>query len=548
MKRYIIPVFALILFQMVSCNKEQLSDSEPNTDLGALHVTFSDGSGYFNPVRSTPYGDTIVFEFPTHFPLDSENVMDLSNMVLNSVAPSRVEVVGQTSNSVDLSKQVSIVIHKGSGQTSRHIVKGIIKKSAIAELLSFSLPDINLQGYVKGNIVNLIAGGVDLSNLTPAATLSSRASIIPALDIPQDFTSPVEYTVVAEDGVTIQKYSVQQATPNKVENGIRTGSGRLLWTKSLSELGIDPVNHMTTSITVSTDKLVVNTREQRNTVINRFSGNVVGQMEMGGIAQEAFQNFFVTSDKHGRLLMSNLVTAAGNKLAIYKWTDVQDVDPIKIIDWTLDAAWQVGRKMSVVGDLDQSAAIYLAASNSGNTVLRWMVRNGQVVSQVPEKLRFPGTTNWTLMADVVPLGYDEDDPIIITGSPGNVSYWNVADNTILGQLQAASLGLQLNTALDAVEFNTNRYVSFGNVEDIRGEFFLYDVTHPENLSASPTSSLFQQSLAFRTGWLPSNSNGNRTSDVVLKASDDGYKMHMYCILTNGSIAAYEFDCIDFNSL
>ncbi|MBD1420340.1 DUF5018 domain-containing protein [Sphingobacterium chuzhouense] len=537
---------ALLICQFLSCSKEEVNYAESEKDPGAIYITFLDGKGFFNPKNSTPYKDTIFFEFPTHFPMDSENPLDITKLVLATRDPSRIEIVGQSTSIVDLSKEIPVIIHRGDGKSSKHIVKGVIKKSVEAELLSFSLPGMNIEGYIQGNKINLIAGGADLANLVPKILISNKASIFPTLDVPQDFNSPVVYEVTAQDGVTKKTYTVQFANPSKIPLGIRANSGRLLWTKTLGELGIDPVNHMTTSIAVSDQHLIVNTREQPNKIINRFNGTLIGQMTMGGITQENFQNFFLTADQKGQLLISNLVTARGNSLAIYKWKNSLDGNPIKIISWTMDEAWQVGRKMSIAGDLEGDALIYLAASNSGRTILRWTVRNGRIVSQEPEKIIFPGSTAWTLMADVAPLGNQADDPLIVTGQPGNISYWDFKNNTILTELPASRLGLENNNALDFAAFNNAHYVSFGKVGDRDGQFYLFDVTQPDNLSL--VGEPLEQLLAFRTTDLVSNSNGNRTSDVVLNVSDDGYKLYMYCLLTNGSVTAYEFDCIDFNTL
>lgn len=541
-------MFFVLLCTLASCKREEQSLTDQYKDLGSIYITLPNGEGYFNPVGSTPYDESIVFEFPTHFPLDSDDEFSLAGMRINTNSPSRVEVIGQKDNIVDMSKEFQIVIHKGNGESSKHTVKSIIKESSEAELLSFSLPTMNLEGYVRGQLISLIAGGADLSNLTPQVLVSKRATIHPLPTTPQNFNNPVEYTVTAQDGVTTKKYTVKFATPGKVSNGIRLGSARQIWTKTLTELGIDATNHMTTSIAVSKGDLIVNTREKRNKIINRFNGALIGEMVMGDIATETFQNFFITSDSKGQLLMSNLVAAAGNSLAIYKWKNSSDSNPKKLINWTMAAAWNVGRKMSVIGDLDKSAVIYLAASNSGNTVLRWKITNGVAESQIPEALTFPGATSWTQMADVAPTSTDLSAPIFITGHPGNISYWDQIAQRAAYVFPNTNLNLIHNNALDFVEFNQARYISFGRVEDKFGEFYLFNVTDPSHLEVETSNPLFKDYLVLRTSDLITNSNGNRTSDVVMKVSDDGYKLHMYCLLTNGVVVAYEFDCIDFDTL
>ena len=49
--------------------------------------------------------------------------------------------------------------------------------------------------------------GTDIKNLTPTIAVSAGAKVLPASGVSQDFTNPVTYTVIAEDG-SIQNYVV----------------------------------------------------------------------------------------------------------------------------------------------------------------------------------------------------------------------------------------------------------------------------------------------------------------------------------------------------
>lgn len=56
-------------------------------------------------------------------------------------------------------------------------------------------------------ITATVPNGTDVTALVPTIVVSEKATISPATAIAQNFTSPVEYTVTAEDGTT-QKYTV----------------------------------------------------------------------------------------------------------------------------------------------------------------------------------------------------------------------------------------------------------------------------------------------------------------------------------------------------
>ena len=56
-------------------------------------------------------------------------------------------------------------------------------------------------------ITLIVPNGTDVTALVPTIVVSEKATISPATAVTQNFTSPVEYTVTAEDGTT-QKYTV----------------------------------------------------------------------------------------------------------------------------------------------------------------------------------------------------------------------------------------------------------------------------------------------------------------------------------------------------
>lgn len=84
-------------------------------------------------------------------------------------------------------------------------------KSSSKDIISFNLPleqevvgQIDLSAYTVSLTVPY---GTDLTNLTPAISISDMAIITPMSGIPQDFSSPVIYQVTAQDGST-QNYTV----------------------------------------------------------------------------------------------------------------------------------------------------------------------------------------------------------------------------------------------------------------------------------------------------------------------------------------------------
>ena len=63
-------------------------------------------------------------------------------------------------------------------------------------------------------------------------------ALSPDPSLPQDFSKPVEYTVMAHDGST-QKYTVQILIPDKIPYGLRKESAKQLFSIRLSDIGIN---------------------------------------------------------------------------------------------------------------------------------------------------------------------------------------------------------------------------------------------------------------------------------------------------------------------
>jgi hypothetical protein len=91
--------------------------------------------------------------------------------------------------------------------------------STLTDILTFSLADqtgaatINATNHTISIEVDYTA---DVTDLTPAITMSYGATIDPLSGVSQDFTTPVVYTVTALDGITEQEWTVtvtQEAEP-----------------------------------------------------------------------------------------------------------------------------------------------------------------------------------------------------------------------------------------------------------------------------------------------------------------------------------------------
>ena len=105
----------------------------------------------------------------------------------------------------DFSQPVMYTVTAENGNQKTYTVK-VQCFSGEKEILSFALE--GHKGVIAGDSIQVVLSkDHDLTALIPEIVLSEGASISPALDVPQDFTRPVSYTVTAADG-TAQTYTV----------------------------------------------------------------------------------------------------------------------------------------------------------------------------------------------------------------------------------------------------------------------------------------------------------------------------------------------------
>lgn len=550
MKKIIMSLFTVGIGLFFSCESpEELSPNvtPENAGIASLKATFIDGKGEFFPEKEAPYkdGDVIKIIIPWYYPVESLQETDITNMKVIASLPNNVFVTPGFGG-MDLTKPNELIVTSPSGEKSKVTIIGERKKSSECKILEFSLPDAGLDGFLLEDekMIGLVTGGVDLSNQKPKIVVSPHAIVTPDPELAQNFNEPVQYTVTAHDGTT-SVYTVDEFVPKKIPYGFRKESARQLWYKSLSDMGADASSHMSTAIALSGKYLYINTRNQDCRYFDRFNGKYAGTLELP--FKGSLNNFFMTNDDAGNILITNLKNAAGGKQTIYR-VNAETGKSSLFID--VAHTYISGRKLSVKGDLDKDAIILSSIMNS-KTVLYWEVVGGVLVSQNPKvfEIKDAQYKNWTNLADAQALTTNLSKGLFICGYPTKFGYFN-ADGSTAAYLDLDAAGYNANFvphALDLVVFNNATYLA----QNIQGAFsnkaegFVYDVTVPMNIG-NPMND--PRLLAYKTSGLPTSNNGNQTGDVLMKASDDGLKLIMYLMATNGGVAAYEFDCIDLNNI
>jgi len=93
-------------------------------------------------------------------------------------------------------------------------------KSSDADILTFKVGET--AGNIDGTEIQLrilLSGSFNIEAVSPVITLSDKATVSPNSGATVDFSKPVEYTVTAEDGTTVKKYTVSIIQTAKVTDG-----------------------------------------------------------------------------------------------------------------------------------------------------------------------------------------------------------------------------------------------------------------------------------------------------------------------------------------
>lgn len=121
-------------------------------------------------------------------------------------------------------------------------------QSTATDILSFAVPVQVGNSTIDdtNHTVNLsVPSGTNLTALTPTISVSSGATITPASGVSQDFTSPVTYRVVAQDGISTQTWTV---TVGQVAASTETDILSFELTQQIEQATIDKTNHTVMAI------------------------------------------------------------------------------------------------------------------------------------------------------------------------------------------------------------------------------------------------------------------------------------------------------------
>ena len=564
MKRNIIYIFLYVVSVLCSCDKEVVLERGTEGVLSDIFANI-EGSGpdrLFEPRYSN---DTIYFDIPYYYPVNSDFETDLSKIIVRATISSDAKVSVKFGEPMDLTNPLDFSVISGTGIEKKYVIKAKkVGDTGISDAKILFEQDGDVQ-TVDGILINdelrfFVLSGLDMSHTTLHFTINKHATSSIESGSVLDLNVPRTLTISAPGNVK-KEYKIVLMEPIKLTYGF--GIHRQLWLKEGAEW--DFTADLESCIAVSGDYLIITTTgtagNSRYRVFNRFTGEYVRDMYMPFTASSGAlsQSNQLVADEKGKLLAVNRA-AYGQNVRIYKYADVFDDHPQLLINTTNVSAElpstadrSTGRRLNITGDLDGDAIVTSPASVT-KAFYRWEIKNGALVSQTPTVVTMSGMAGNH-------IGYYPEiqyiDPSVssnyLLGQQNDFSYMNAATNN---QINAVSLQSRSNTtfmnALAIGRFNNATYVFlaryFANYTLRRMGLSMFDITNPQMLGTQTSSSLYPSFNVFNSETLvsPLSTTGPGTGDIAVGYSDGGDRMQVYMLHTGYGIWAHEFTVYSAN--
>ena len=539
-------IFALIIN---GCSDVESNISSSTNKMSTLYVTFADGTGGFSPTTPEPYDSNLTINIPWYYPDGTYKETSIDSMLVTSTIPNNSSL----SPSMGLTNFISPITYTLSdlsGNKKQYKVTLVRKKSSKAEIQSFTLNEANISCVISDSLVIIPYTTTDITAQTASFKLSNYANISPDPAKVHNYTSPVKYTVTADDGTQVI-YTVRMGNAVKLDKGF--SSVKTLWSKSAGDLDFSDYRQI--SIAVCGDYLVTPFSNEWDSsssakYYSRSTGKYVGDLNVTGVSGL----YSVANDVNGKMLgINNLY--AGQYVRIYKWNSVTSTPELLINtnSWDCVSSAFYGRKLAVYGDLDKDAIIMTTTdgTNGGgvNKILRWTVKDGSVVSQTPDVVTYG--TAWGYIAKAVPISTSATvNYFLCSNYPSYMDYVNGSTNKVISSFSSSFLSSLrgMTPALTYVEFNNSKYAAVIDASEYSGAMHLFDVTETSMISTSSSSTDYSSFHVFNgeSSYLTCPDANLNISGEIASAPDssDGFTKDVYFLLTNGGIVAYELNCID----
>ena len=308
-----------------------------------------------------------------------------------------------------------------------------------------------------------------------------------------------------------------------------------IWVRSLSNNNIPSWFGENTErgLAYTNGKVYIVSRKDGAKIIalNALTGQEIGYLDVKNISGGTYVLNDIETAWDGKILACNLTTNSGEQpFKIYKWNN-EFAEPELLISYNKNN-YRLGDNFTVYGSLSSNAAIFAAAENS-NKVLRWIIKNGDLISQTPTEINLDGITKIGSRPSVGPYGYGSSDDFYVNSNEMNPTLFS-ASGQMKGSI-SGSIVPKASTAIKTFVLDDKRYLAFfqtnNTPDDPNGQNIrIIDISKgSDQISENDVYSISPR--------LGNQSNPNQTGDFAYFADDKGNYV-FYVLSTNNGIAAY----------
>ena len=556
-----------VLFSCVSEDEIPLSGT---SSIGDFEVTMPGGgaNSKFAGTTMTISNDTVYLSIPYYYPEDSDNEVDLSNLILRLPVSSGAKIEPVFGNIMDVTGPLHFDVIAQDGSKKSYVL--VVKKRGNLDIRSAVIEYETAQGNLVTKtasisndtvifLVNYELNDISRVKLNYDINKHSTGSIANGSEI--DLSNRIDFKITGPDK-SQRTYVLEVRMPRLLQYGV--GEIQLLWKKTAKEMQNFPEDAR--SVIVSGDYLILVDGSKTGVpylLYDRMTGKYV--KELPNLPSPGIRTMTMANDSLGHFILSSWSGGAGN-YKVYRYRDVNDT-PELLIDWTVDDGQGIGRRLNIYGDLTKDAEIVATSGGFSNNIRRWIIRNGTLENNTPEKFTYASNNVFWDGTEVQPVEVSTPNKksnyfISLFGVDG-VGDGDRGIHWVDGQTNTSSTLFKAYPSLNGIAQISLEYISFNNAkylanikysnhswqnayESVEATMCLFDVTNKGYYSFTPDNRLFNKFLIFtspdKISVMPDNDprNARGNADICYCFSDDGNTMFIYMLLTDGGIMAYQF--------
>lgn len=541
---------------------------------------------------------TITVQVP-YYISDTEAIQgDLTQMKVRASMPVGAKFEPGLSGIHDLSEGIQRTLTLLDGSSKTYTIKAVYYKSSKARLTRVTLAeapnaviaikDPETAGGVGTVTVYKTSSSLDGALKSASLAISPWATFETSALNPDgtiDLSGKPEIYVVAQDG-TKCKYVTEINTPSLVEPG-KAGYISLLFGYQITPdnpRGFEATQNRT--MAVVGDHLVISSTKLDFVVLNRYTGAYLENVKVNttGLPTGVIQA--ITQDDAGHMIAVafaavNNKWVANRQFEIYAWKDGIASAPVTLFSEDLldseafaqfrstnaavaaTGTWDIGRMVSVRGDITGDAMLMTLANSTMNRLLRVKFEGGKVASVLGSAR---GLNSWGNQSKPIPLSLEDECAYLLQTSNQLRMFYTPKTGEQVTITQKGNWWGDALLSQAYTEFNGMKLLAVNNTSGVPTQYARLCVGDISSLSADSfkTSQIMDSRLdnydpakgpmgpnnqnATLTGMtsfygaLGKNSNG--TGDVAFGKSADGNAVQVYMLTTDHGVLAYEITRYD----